>query len=503
MSTYPSMQSVKKTQTPIWVWINLGLALLAVGGYVWFASRMQSIGFPLDDAWIHQTYARNLADLGEWSFVPGITSAGSTAPLWTAILTLFHLVTKDTPFGLTYLMGAIGLWLVACFAELIFRRSFPAYRSNFPPAGVLLVLEWHLVWAGASGMETLLFAALILAFFCLFQNTNSRYRYGLAGLIIGIGVWVRPDALTLLGPLVFIVFLQKSKWNIRLKEIGGSLAAAALPLAVYLIFNYLLSGQIWPNTFYAKQTEYASMREIPFLIRYGKIISLPLIGTGALLLPGFFYKTYQSIRTGNVYWLAAILWWLGYSLVYALRLPVTYQHGRYLIPAMPFFWVIGLVGSVEGLWFGKAADPVLRVVKRVWAGATAIVLAAFWVMGGSSYAQDVAIINTEMVAAARWLNVHTAPDDLIAVHDIGAVGYFTQRRIIDLAGLVTPEVIPFIRDDVKLAQFLDQQQADYLMTFPNWYPGLTAALEIVYQSDGKFATAAGGEKMTIYRWLSK
>ena len=503
MSIYPSMQSVKKIQTPIWVWINLGLALLAVGGYVWLASRMQTIGFPLDDAWIHQTYARNLAELGEWSFIPGITSAGSTSPLWTVILALFHLITKDTPFALTYLMGVIWLWLTACFAELIFRRSFPAYKSSFPPAGVLMALEWHLVWAGASGMETLLFAALILAVFYLIQNTNSWYKYGLAGLIIGMGVWVRPDALTLLGPLVFIIFLQKSKWNVRLKEIGGSLAAAALPLAVYLIFNYLLSGQIWPNTFYAKQTEYASIREIPLLIRYGKIISLPLVGTGALLLPGFLYKSYRSVRTCDVYWLSAILWWVGYSLVYALRLPVTYQHGRYLIPAMPVFLLIGLVGSVEGLWFGKAADYVLRVVKKVWAGAAAIVLVAFLVMGGSSYARDVAIINTEMVAAARWLNDHTEPDDLIAVHDIGAVGYFTQRRIIDLAGLVTPEVIPFIRDDAKLAQFLDQQQADYLMTFPNWYPVLTADLEIVYQSDGKYSSAAGGEKMTIYRWLTK
>ena len=108
-----------------------------------------------------------------------------------------------------------------------------------------------------------------------------------------------------------------------------------------------------------------------------------------------------------------------------------------------------------------------------------------------------------MVAAARWLNAHTEPNDLIAVHDIGAVGYFTQRRIIDLAGLVTPEVIPFIRDEAKLEQFLDQQQADYLMTFPNWYPDLTSDLEIVYQSDGKYSSAAGGEKMTIYRWVTK
>ena len=503
MSIYPSMQTAKKLRLPVWVWANLGLALLAVGGYVWLAGRMQSIGFPLDDAWIHQTYARNLADLGEWSFVPGITSAGSTSPLWTVILSLFHLVAKDTPFGLTYLMGAVWLWALACFAEWIFRESFPSYKSNFPPAGVLMVLEWHLVWAGASGMETLLFAALILAVFYLFQNKTNRYGHRLAGFMIGIGVWVRPDALTLLGPLAFIIFFQKPNRNFRLKEIGGSLAAAALPVAAYLIFNFMLSGQILPITFYAKQTEYASMREISILIRYWKIVTLPLVGVGILLLPGFLYKSYRSIRTCNIYWLAAILWWLGYSLVYALLLPVTYQHGRYLIPAMPVFLLIGLVGSVEGLGFGKSTGYLGRMVGRAWAGAAAIVLATFLVMGGNSYAQDVAIINTEMAAAAKWLNANTEVDDLIAVHDIGAVGYFTQRRIIDLAGLVTPEVIPFIRDEAQLGQFLDQRKAAYLMTFPNWYPALTADLEVVYQSDGKFSSAAGGEQMTIYRWAPK
>src|SRR3989304_6356112 len=129
-----AIRDIKKI--PGWMWVN---SLVAAGGvslYVGMASRTQAVGFPLDDAWIHQTYARNLADLGEWSFIPGVPSAGSTSPMWTVILTLFHLVTKDTPFGLTYLMGAVGLWTLACFAELIFRRSFPTYKFNFPPAGV-------------------------------------------------------------------------------------------------------------------------------------------------------------------------------------------------------------------------------------------------------------------------------------------------------------------------------------------------------------------------------
>jgi hypothetical protein len=61
-------------------------------------------------------------------------------------------------------------------------------------------------------------------------------------------------------------------------------------------------------------------------------------------------------------------------------------------------------------------------------------------------------------------------------------------------------VIPFIRDEKQLANYLRQNGADYLMTFPGWYPDLIENLSIVYQSDGKFSPAAGGENMAVYLW---
>ena len=42
--------------------------------------------------------------------------------------------------------------------------------------------------------------------------------------------------------------------------------------------------------------------------------------------------------------IAAALWWAGYTVLYALRLPVTYQHGRYLIPGMPVYFVMAFLG---------------------------------------------------------------------------------------------------------------------------------------------------------------
>ena len=49
-------------------------------------------GYPLDDAWIHQTYARNWAETGQLAYVVGLPSAGSTAPLWTLLLSVAYRV---------------------------------------------------------------------------------------------------------------------------------------------------------------------------------------------------------------------------------------------------------------------------------------------------------------------------------------------------------------------------------------------------------------------------
>ena len=46
------------------------------------------IGAPLDDAWIHFQFARNLSQGHGFSYNPGQPTPGSTAPLWTLLLAL-------------------------------------------------------------------------------------------------------------------------------------------------------------------------------------------------------------------------------------------------------------------------------------------------------------------------------------------------------------------------------------------------------------------------------
>jgi hypothetical protein len=124
----------------------------------------------------------------------------------------------------------------------------------------------------------------------------------------------------------------------------------------------------------------------------------------------------------------------------------------------------------------------------------------FWILGAKAYAEDVAIIESEMVTTALWVRENTSNDALIGAHDIGALGYFGDRDIIDLAGLISPDVIPFIRDEILLAEYLDTKNVDYLMTFPDWYSELPKQSVLIFQTQGTFSPALGGENMAIYRW---
>ena len=53
------------------------------------------LGVPLDDAWIHYQFARNLAQGDGFSYNPGEPTPGSTAPLWTLMLAGVGLFTTD------------------------------------------------------------------------------------------------------------------------------------------------------------------------------------------------------------------------------------------------------------------------------------------------------------------------------------------------------------------------------------------------------------------------
>jgi hypothetical protein len=472
------------------------LSAISIGVYLVVSYLTFRIGYPLDDAWIHQTYARNLGQNGEWAFISGQSSAGSTAPLWTALLGIGYAFSLNE-YIWTFFIGWVLLLMMALLGSYTFRLLSPTNGNWAFGAGVLIIFEWHLVWAATSGMETLLFSLLMLL--VLVMLFADRVNWILVGFITGLSIWVRPDGLTILGPVFFVLLLGKSSWPNKLRKGIFLVFGVSMLFIPYLIFNNATSGMWWPNTFYAKQAEYAIELNDPLWFRIYEQVQLPLIGVGILLVPGFFCTVLDIYRRRHWPAIGGCLWAIGYLLIYALRLPVTYQHGRYIIPMIPIFLLWSFAG-VRSLSQPRSAHLWRRVVSEAWLYSIVLVLLGFWVLGARAYGRDVALIESEMVKSAHWLAENTDEDSIIAAHDIGALGYFSNRMLVDLAGLVSPEVIPFIRDEERLAKYLDKRGADYLVTFPGWYPELVKKSTLLYQTGEVYSPAQGGENMAIYKW---
>jgi hypothetical protein len=198
-----------------------------------------------------------------------------------------------------------------------------------------------------------------------------------------------------------------------------------------------------------------------------------------------------------------LVWWLGFATAYALRLPVAYQHGRYTMPTIPLLILYGAWGTA-GLLQPRSPRLGPRVLSKAVPAAMALLTLAFLGRGAAAYRDDVGFIDGEMVATAGWLNAHTDPGDLLAVHDIGAVGYLTDRPLLDLAGLISPEVIPFMADAGQLTNWMVEHGAAYAVFFPDFsatYALLAAdsRFEQVYCSDYTWTRSLGLQNMCVYR----
>lgn len=479
----------------------LALASISVLGYVSVAGP--AITFPLDDAWIHQAYARNLANNGEWAFISGEISTGATSILWVFILAIGYLINIDPVLWSTIL----GILLLSGIAVLAWKLA-DHYLPDIPKQAwlfvIIIVFEWHLLWAALSGMETLLFSflvTLLLTRLLIHESQKEfQFNYWLTNtLILAAIILTRPDGLSLLGPSIAFIWLSHLSVSEKWKTIASHIGGLFIILLPFILFNYSVSGSIFPNTFYAKQAEYAALLQNSLSTRVLSLIKLPLVGVGTLLLPGFIYISFNQLRRKKWSLPLVSLWILAFISLYALRLPLDFQHGRYMMPIMPIYLILGAIGSFKVI--RNISNSKWRsIIARVISISALVVLIIFWFLGRNAFLKDTQFIQSQMLDTAHWINQNIDPAATLAAHDIGALGYVTQRPIIDLAGLILPEIIPIIRDEEKIAEYLDKNDVAYLIIFPDWYSNLTISREIIYQSQGAILEIESQNFMAIYKW---
>jgi len=486
------------------------LFLIIAAGLVLLNVAVAGSGFPLDDSWIHQVYGRNLAETGQWAFVPGQPSAASTSPLYTVLLSIGYKL--GIPYALwTHALGTLALAVAGMIGARLGERLSDAKYTGLL-TGLALIGSWHLVWASSAGMETMLFCMWTLTLIALawreqdalspnFQNVILR---GAAfGVVAALATLTRPEGLMLIGFAGLIMlavrpqgaFAKFFAWGV------GAGVSFLIVLVPYLLLNLQLTGGLLPDTAAAKMAKIVPHLAASYPERVINM-AFPLIAGGqVLLLPGIIYFAISASRRRKWFDFVPLLWAFGLILLYAARLPAPYQHGRYVIPALPSLILIGVAGSIA--LFRLAQKSLAgRVITRTVAASTALLFAYFVLAVGPSVNKvDVSIINEEMVTSAHWIAANIPPSELLAIHDIGAVGYFAPRPILDIAGLVSPEVVPVILDKDKLYGLMKERNARYLMAFPDQVPGADLSdphLCLVFNTQGETSPRQGGYNMSIY-----
>lgn len=483
-------------------------------------------GFPLDDSWIHQTYGRNLALHGEWAFILGEPSAASTSPLYTLVLAVGYLF--RIPYMLwAHIVGTLALAITAMLGARLSDYVLPTSKTAGWWVGLALIFTWHLIWAAASGMETMLFSMMTFVLIYLaFRETDENrspntqallIRGSILGVATALTALARPEGAMLGGIIALLMLIVRPQGNIQRVIIYGIGATIGFSLTIspYLWLNLQLTGGILPNTANAKFEQHAALLQLPYLVRYQNLALAIFAGGQFLLIPGIIAYIWQKIskenRLTNLYFLLPIFWGFAHIAVYAAQLPATYQHGRYVMPALPSFIFAGVIGIIwliqtqQRTQSASIMNRVTRIALQVLAISAIAVTLVFLPTGIQAYSNDVAVINSEMVASAEYIRENIAQDDLMAIHDIGAVGYFAPRDMLDIAGLVTPEIIPIVTDGDALWEYMEANGAQYLMAFPDQIPNDDPSdprLCLIFTTNSPITQqlrGASGQSMAIYR----
>lgn len=250
---------------------------------------------------------------------------------------------------------------------------------------------------------------------------------------------------------------------------GLAWLAAGAPLAW---LNWMLGGSPFPQTVAAKGYAYGPVVTLHTVTTYlAQAAAALLPGPLLLLAPLAVYGAAVRLRSRSLPAWPVYAWPVLLLAVYAVRLPAAYHHGRYLMPLVPVLAVLGL----DGLQLFVARSTFV-VLPKALAGLAAVMVLVTWLNGAVIYAWDVRFITDMQVKAALWLAAHTREDDLVATHDIGAIGYFGRRRVLDMAGLITPETVRYLHSHEALLDYIQRKDAAVVVKFTRWFPLISERL---------------------------
>ncbi len=373
----------------------------------------------MDDSYISLRYAQNLVRGHGLVFNPGEWVEGYSNFSWTMILAAFMRLGVDGVEASRVLGVAFGAAcvLLAGWAAAAVRGRFDATSTA---TAALVAASTPLALWSTSGMETALFAGLITAALFGWLSSAADIRWW-ASAGFALAALTRPD-----GALFFVVaYLVAPAKNWRAR--GFEALAFAAPLGIHLLWKWGVYGELLPNTYYAKAGV-----TLAYLDRGLAYAGEALMQGGLVLVPFALIAAWHPLHRGVARRALAVLA-VASLYVVAIGGDVLPVH-RFWVPMVPTVAVLCVLG-VEVLLARRAKRLVLPVCA-------VLVLASWfpgWAPTQATRTQWAGALG-RMEAIGRWMGANLQPEESVAATAIGAIAYYSNRRVIDMLGLTNPEV---------------------------------------------------------------
>ncbi|MBD3178768.1 MAG: hypothetical protein GF417_03765 [Candidatus Latescibacteria bacterium] len=419
-------------------------------------------GSVIDDTYIHYQYARNLAEEYQLAFNRGVPSYGATSPLWVFILALSWKAGMNMIF-FSHLLSHIFAALSVIMIYFYVTRSGGGEKEAAAAALIMSAEAWLLRWSSV-GMESSFAVFMVVAALYLSAGSmDSLLRSVLFGISLALASLTRPEVL-LMVPISIVVFVLFRREKLRYRL--GWLLAFGVIYSGWLLLVKSHTGTYFPLTAGAKQGwSFLSLHALKRVVLPVKIIGATLLFPAAASLAWLITsrRVLFDTRTLKSPLLFPALW--------AVSLPAIYVIfdfnilSRYLLPVFPAIIVLGVMAA------GDLASRVRKGSRVIISTLVALAILQniiFYFLVVVPPTRDFSRGMKEvLVPIGKWLGENTPEDAVVATPDIGAIGFYSGREVLDLGGLVTPW-INRLRDTLTVEQIIREgyflrERCDYLI----------------------------------------
>ncbi len=455
--------------------------------YIQYANSINHYNsFPLDDPWIHLQFAKNLAEYGSFSYFKNeLVTAGSTSPIYTVILAAGFLITKNEMW-LSYIMGILFFSLSVYYFYKLSGTFFPKENWLAIAAALLLVFDKWLNFISVSGMETTLYIFLLIACYYYYRKMNAM---GFA-VTLGLTFWTRPDALAFIAAIAADYFFRvyfknrtpKENADILLFEKKDLYKIAGIfggIMAAYFAMNFIIAGSLLPNTYSAKLAYYsAEFRSRSDFLRVEVweyftesaylLIFIPFVFGVIKLASDSFKLKYNPLIPAFIF-IALLIF------MYWYKLPYAHRFGRYMMPIFPFYILLSVYGGREFFrWFANYLGDTKLVngLNIILLAGTVVYFTSVYNATKEIFQDQSRHIYIRQVETAKWIKNNTPEGSIIATHDVGAIAYYSDRKVVDVVGLINPEFISKLNTK-EFAGFVQEQiikqNVSYMAFLREWF----------------------------------